>query len=197
VRRVAEARRRQEALVRRLERRFRRSRRTARRLHESARRHQHEVLDEAVRAEVRARRRFVRIRDSRTVASDVKLKTPEEAEAIVDELQAIDFHHRSDRFEVHGYDSVDSEGVDVSIVPVGDDECTITYTVQGMGFDMRWEEDTGDGPRVFRKNVTERVELSGTAKISFTEGANEVSEVSLLTLDQKTFALSEAPFGWW
>jgi hypothetical protein len=57
----------------------------------------------------------------------VKLKTPEEAEAIVDELQAIDFHHRSDRFEVHGYDSVDSEGVDVSIVAVGDDECTITF----------------------------------------------------------------------
>jgi hypothetical protein len=45
----------------------------------------------------------------------------------VDELQAIDFHHRSDRFEVHGYDSVDSEGVDVSIVAVGDDECTITF----------------------------------------------------------------------
>ena len=62
---------------------------------------------------------------------------------------------------------------------------------------MRWEEDTDDGPRVFRKDVTERMELSGAAKISFTEGGNEVSEVSLLTLDQKTFALSETPFGWW
>ena len=45
--------------------------------------------------------------------------------------------------------------------------------------------------------MVERVELSGTAKSSFTEGGNEVSEVSLLTLDQNTFALSEAPFGWW
>ena len=81
---------------------------------------------------------------------------------------------------------------------VGDSECTITFdTVQGMGFDTPWEEDTDYGPRVFRKNVTERVELSGTAKSSFTEGGNEVSEVSLLTLDQNTFALSEAPFGWW
>ncbi|MEQ1896072.1 MAG: PIN domain-containing protein [Vicinamibacterales bacterium] len=119
-------------------------------------------------------------------------------EAIFDELQEIDFHHRSDLFEVHGYDFVESEGVDVSIVALGDGECTVTFdTVQVMEFDMRWEDDTEDGPRGFRKDVTERVELSGTAKVSFRESANEVSEVSLLTLDQKSVTLSETPFGWW
>jgi hypothetical protein len=69
--------------------------------------------------------------------------------------------------------------------------------VAAMEFDIRWEEDTEDGPRVFRKGVTERVELSGTAKISFAGGGNEISEVSLLSFDQKTFALSEGPYGSW
>ena len=66
-------------------------------------------------------------------------------------------------------------------------------------FAMFWAHlrDTDDGPRVFRKGVTERVELSGTAKLSFTEGGNEVSEVSLVSFEQKAFALSEGPFGWW
>jgi hypothetical protein len=120
-------------------------------------------------------------------------------EAIFEELQGLDFHHRSDRLEVHGYDSVESEGVDVSIVAVGDGECTVAFdTVQAMDFDMRWEDDTDDGIRSFRRDVKERVELSGTAKVSFTEGGNEVSEVTLLTFDQKSVQLSETPFGlWW
>lgn len=118
-------------------------------------------------------------------------------EAIADELQGIDFHHRSDRIEVHGYDEIDSEGVDVAIVAVGDGECTITFdTVQGLRFDMRWEDDTDDGPKVFQKDLRERVELSGTAKISF--AGDEVSEVSILSFDQRSVALSEGPFGlWW
>ena len=87
--------------------------------------------------------------------------------------------------------------MDVSIVAVGDGECTITFdTVQGLRFDMRWEDDTDDGPKVFQKDVRERVELSGTAKISFT--GDEVSEVSILSFDQRSVALSEGPFGlWW
>ena len=48
----------------------------------------------------------------------IQAKTQLIEEAIFDELQTIDFHHRNERFEVHGYDSVDSEGVDVSIVAV-------------------------------------------------------------------------------
>lgn len=119
-------------------------------------------------------------------------------EAVFDELQALDFHHRSDRFEVHGYDSVESEGVDASIVAIGDGECTVAFdTVQAMDFDLRWEDDTEDGVRTFRRDVKERVELSGTAKLSFTEGGNEVSEVSLLTFDQRSVQLSETPYGMW
>ena len=88
------------------------------------------------------------------------------------------------------------EGVDVSIVAVGDGECTITFDpVQGLRFDTRWEDDTDDGPKVFQKNVRARVELSGTAKISFT--GDEVSEASILSFDQKTVALPEGPFGLW
>ncbi|MEQ1871014.1 MAG: PIN domain-containing protein [Vicinamibacterales bacterium] len=119
-------------------------------------------------------------------------------EAIADEMQDIEFHHHSQRIEVHGYNGVDVESVDVSIVAVGDDECTIVFdTLQGIYFDMRWEDDTDDGPKVFRRNVKERVELSGTAKVSFV--GDEVSEVSLLSFDQKTVALSEGPYGgiWW
>jgi hypothetical protein len=119
-------------------------------------------------------------------------------EAIFEELQVIDFHHRNERLEIHGFDTVESDGVEVSIVAVGDGECTITFdTVLRMDFDMRWEEDIEDGPRWVQKSVTESVELSGTAKVSFAEGGSEVSEVSLLSFDQKTFALSAGPFGWW
>jgi hypothetical protein len=118
--------------------------------------------------------------------------------AIFEELPAVDFHHRSDRFEVHGYDSVEFEGVDASIVAIGDGECTVAFdTVQAMEFDLRWEDDTEDGIRTFRRDVKERVELSGTAKISFSEGGNEVSEVSLLMFDQRSVQLSETPYGMW
>ena len=49
-------------------------------------------------------------------------------------------------------DCVDAEDVDVSIVAVAESECTMPFdTVVSMGFDMHWHEDTGDGPRVFRK----------------------------------------------
>lgn len=119
-------------------------------------------------------------------------------DAIVEELQAVEFHHRSDRFEVHGYDSVESEGVEVSIVAIGDGECTVAFdTVQAMEFDLRWEDDTDDGVRTFRRDVKERVELSGTAKLSFSEEGNEVSGVSLLTFDQEIVQLSERPYGMW
>jgi hypothetical protein len=119
-------------------------------------------------------------------------------EAIFDELLAIDFHHRSDRFEVHGYDSVEPEGLDVSIVAVGDGECTIAFdTIQAMNFDLWWEADSEDGVRTFQRDVKERVELSGTAKLSFAEGGNEVSEVSLLSFDQRRVQLSETPYGMW
>ncbi len=118
-------------------------------------------------------------------------------EAIFEELQALDFHHRSDRFEVHGYDSVESEGVEVSIVAIGDGECTVAFdTVQAMDFDMRWEDDTEDGVRTFQRDVKERVELSGTAKLSFTEDF-AMSEVSVLSFDQRSVPLSETPYGMW
>lgn len=85
----------------------------------------------------------------------IEEKTQLIEEAIFVELQAIEFHHRNEMFEVHGYDSVDSEGVDVSIVAVGDGECTITFdTVQGMGFNMRWQDDAENGPRMFQTDVT-------------------------------------------
>jgi len=119
-------------------------------------------------------------------------------EAIFDELQGLDFHHRSDHLEVRGYDSVESEGVDVSFVAVGDGECTIVFdTIQVMKFDVRWEDDTEDGVRSFRHDVKERIELSGTAKLSFTEDFT-ISEVLLLSFDQKSVQLSETPYGvWW
>ncbi|MGE3704249.1 MAG: PIN domain-containing protein [Vicinamibacterales bacterium] len=117
-------------------------------------------------------------------------------DAIFDELQAIDFHHCSDQIEIHGYDDVESEGVDVSIVAVGDGECTIAFdTVQGMHFDMRWEDKTDGGQKFFQKRVREKVELTGTAKLAFT--GDEVSEVSLLSFDRKSFEVTEGPFGMW
>jgi hypothetical protein len=118
-------------------------------------------------------------------------------EAIFEELQTLDFRHRSDRFEVHGYDSVESEGVNTSIVAIGDGECTVVFdTVQAMEFDMRWEDDTEDGVRTFQHDVKERVELSGIAKLSFTKDF-VMSEVSLLTFDQRSVPLSETPYGMW
>jgi hypothetical protein len=63
----------------------------------------------------------------------IEKKTQLIEDAICDALQAISFHQRNDSVEAHGYDSVDSEGVDVSIVTVGDGECTITVdTIQGV-----------------------------------------------------------------
>ena len=73
----------------------------------------------------------------------------------------------------------------------------VFYTVQAMGFDMRCEDDTEDGARMFQRDVQERVELSGTAKISFAAGVNEVSGVSLLTFDQRSAQLSETRYGMW
>ena len=65
-------------------------------------------------------------------------------EAIFEELQALDFHHRSDRFEVHGYNSVESEGVDISIVAIGDGECTVAFDT-GSGDGLRHAVGGRDG----------------------------------------------------
>ena len=49
-----------------------------------------------------------------------------------------------------------------------------------------------------RSSVTSRnaFELSGTAKLSFTEDF-AMSEVSLLSFDQRSVPLSETPYGMW
>ena len=98
----------------------------------------------------------------------------------------------------HGYDSVESEGVEVSIVAIGVGECTVTFdTVQAMNVDLRWEDDSEDGVHRFQHDVKERVELSGSARPAFSGAASEVSEVSVLTFDQREVHLSEGPYGMW
>lgn len=117
--------------------------------------------------------------------------------AMAEELGVLSYYHTDERFETGDidYDAVDIE--DVSIVALGDGECTVAFesTVQ-ISVDVRWE-DGGDeeyGPHERNRTVKERVQLWGTAKVAFDHASGQVSSVTCVEFDFNEFPVTKSPF---
>jgi hypothetical protein len=86
------------------------------------------------------------------------------------------------------------ETLDSSIVAVGDGECTIAfYALLGVNVEIRFIDQTPDGPQGFEQRVRDRVELEGTAKLSF-DVDGKVS-VRLISFDDYEVKVRETPWG--
>jgi hypothetical protein len=120
-------------------------------------------------------------------------------ETIVDQLAGLSFYHANDRFDIVNTDYDDIDVSELSIVAVGDRECTITFdAIFRASHDLRWE-DSGDdeGPGIKERTVREMTFVPATAKVSFDQKTEQILAVTYFTFEEPNIRVTETPYPYW
>ena len=134
--------------------------------------------------------------DARLAALQAAVENGADAitEAVYEDLQHVRCYHADNRFQVGDVDWEDMETLDPSVVAIGDRECTVAfYALLKVRAELRFMERTPDGPMDFEQRVRDRVELEGTAKLSF--AADGKVSVRTLSFEEYEVKLRETPWG--
>jgi hypothetical protein len=117
-------------------------------------------------------------------------------EAIMEDLPTFHYYHNNDSFRVGdvSYDEVDL--AEVSIVAIGDTECTVAFEASvRMRADLLWQEAGYEGyPEDERTTIREAAPISGVAKLTLGDAASKVIGVSSLAFDSTEIEITKNPF---
>lgn len=116
--------------------------------------------------------------------------------AVNREVDALTFVHYDRHFDV-GASKVDHVWIDdLSVVAIGESECTVTFEVRcDVEHELTWEEYNGpDEPPDFLAGwVSETTNLNGTAKLAFEQNKKVLSEVTYLSIDADRVEITVNP----
>lgn len=140
------------------------------------------------------------------LSDDVRLETARRVlnagtdlitKAILDEGVWLGAHHTNDRFEINGLTCLDVDMIDLSIVALGDGECTVTFIATlALEVELQWQDSDEDGYVTHRMDVNDAGVVSGTAKVAFDATNATVSAVTFIELDDTDIEITETPRGW-
>lgn len=119
---------------------------------------------------------------------------------VMEAVSDISFFHANDMYETEDVHLQGFVMKDVSVVGLGINECTFTFS-GGLKYrvTLRWkEEDDGFSFPSYDSNsrsddVADLADLSGTAKARFAPDLNELSSITLLELDTEEIEVTEEP----
>jgi hypothetical protein len=114
--------------------------------------------------------------------------------AIFAATSELSFYHVEEKLEIGEMTFHGVSADDLSIVAIGDGEVTITFTATlSLESQVVWEQPDGQEGR----DVSEDVPLSGTAKVTYSDGAETLTGVPFILFDELEVALTETPFYFW
>lgn len=121
--------------------------------------------------------------------------------AVQEQLEGLNFYHCERKYEIDETSVLYPSVTEISVVAVGDNECTITFEAEFEAEHcLKWEE-WGDpdepGPESMREWVTDSATVSGTAKMSLDRVTGVLSAVTYVSLDGSEVEVSRTPDGRW
>jgi hypothetical protein len=130
----------------------------------------------------------------------IQAKAEELEEVIRNQMDDIEFDHDDYRFEIVSTSLHHPSVHEISVVAVGDNECTITFEA---GFEaehqLMWEDYNGPRGYLNREigDVYSFFSLTGVAKIRFDFKTSEMIAITHVTLDDEKLSVSRMPKGYW
>ncbi|WP_374108869.1 PIN domain-containing protein [Burkholderia pseudomallei] len=115
------------------------------------------------------------------------------------EIEGLNFHHYDRRFELDESNISVPSIHDLSIVAIGESECTVTFEVEiEAQHKLQWDEYNGPDERPDRLDgwILETVNVEGTAKLSFDPKTNALTGVPYVCLDAEDIEVSATPRRW-
>ncbi|MGX5877306.1 PIN domain-containing protein, partial [Burkholderia gladioli] len=115
------------------------------------------------------------------------------------EVESLNFYHYDRRFEL-GESNISAPSIhDLSIVAIGDSECTVTFRVAiEAQHNLQWDEYNGPNEMPDRLDgwVLETVDVEGTAKLSFDPKTSALMGIPYVCLDAEDIEVSATPRRW-
>ncbi|WP_035981627.1 PIN domain-containing protein [Burkholderia glumae] len=115
------------------------------------------------------------------------------------EIEGLNFHHYDRRFELDESNISVPSIHDLSVVAIGESECTVTFEVEiEAQHKLQWDEYNGPDERPDRVDgwILETVNVEGTAKLLFDPKTNALTGVPYVCLDAEDIEVSATPRRW-
>jgi hypothetical protein len=128
----------------------------------------------------------------KTIEQDVDLV----AEAIMENLADFHYYHNNDFFRIGDVNYEEVDFADLSIVAIGDSECTVAFEASvKVKADLLWQErGEDDYPEDEKVTIREPAPISGTAKLTLNDTAAKVVGVSSIAFDSTEIEITKSPF---
>jgi hypothetical protein len=129
------------------------------------------------------------------IALEAGRKTLEEA--IKDQASALMVQHVEQEFDIRNVAARGVEIAEVSIVGLGDNECTVAFTASiQLEVELAWEERSDDDAEYVVRDVDDSVDVSGMAKVRYNVGTDSVDSVTYIHFDDEDVEISQTPSRW-
>ena len=114
---------------------------------------------------------------------------------ILEMAPGLSLYHDSERYDVRSVEDRQVESLETSIVAIGDRECTITFNARlEIEVELQWEDWASDEEtETLTGNVTDTLDVSGTAKITFDAKTHKLAKVALLEFDEDELEVRTVP----